>query len=322
MILKRVVFLCSLLVLAVIVVPFHVNADSGIIRVPADYAKIQDAINNASLGDSVQVSPGTYYENLFIGKNLTLVGENKDDTILDGDGGTGIQANSTCVSISSFTLVHARFGIILENCTGSTVAENNIKGCDVLGIWLHYSNSNVVSDNHVSNTVYDSGIVLCGHSSKNVLARNTLENDAAGMAFTGMDNLIYHNNFLNNQNQTRMIESFSNAWNNTCEGNYWSNYNGTDTNGNGIGDTPYTIDANNIDNYPLMSLYWSPCDINHDLKVNMRDIGKSAVAFGTRPGDAMWNPHADITGPEPLVPDGKVNMQDIALVAKHFGQNY
>jgi len=41
-------------------------------------------------------------------------------------------------------------------------------------------------------------------------------------------------------------------------GNYWSDYNGTDANHDGIGDTPYVIDANNADNYPLMTPYIIP----------------------------------------------------------------
>ena len=42
------------------------------------------------------------------------------------------------------------------------------------------------------------------------------------------------------------------AWDKGEVGNYWSNYNGTDANSDGIGDTPYIIDANNIDHYPMM----------------------------------------------------------------------
>ena len=85
---------------------------------------------------------------------------------------------------------------------------------------------------------------------------------------------------------------------------------------------PYIIDANNTDNYPLMNPYWNPCDINHDLKVDMKDIGISARAFGSYLGHPHWNPHADITGPEYLVPDGKVDMRDIAIVARNFGKTY
>lgn len=65
-----------------------------------------------------------------------------------------------------------------------------------------------------------------------------------------------------------------------------------------------------------------PCDINHDRRVDMKDLGKAARAFNTRPGDDRWDPQADITGPTPLIPDGKVDMRDISLIAKHFGENY
>ena len=46
---------------------------------------------------------------------------------------------------------------------------------------------------------------------------------------------------------------YSNAWDNGSQGNYWSNYTGTDNNGDGIGDTPYLVYENNQDNYPLMN---------------------------------------------------------------------
>jgi hypothetical protein len=54
-------------------------------------------------------------------------------------------------------------------------------------------------------------------------------------------------------------------------------------------------------------------DLNHDGKIDMRDIAAVAKAFGTRPGDALWNPAAD------LDKSGKVDMKDIAIVARAFG---
>ncbi len=56
-------------------------------------------------------------------------------------------------------------------------------------------------------------------------------------------------------------------------------------------------------------------------KIDMRDVAKAARAFGTQPGDELWDPEADITGPDGY-PDGKVDMRDVALVAKHFGEEY
>ena len=45
---------------------------------------------------------------------------------------------------------------------------------------------------------------------------------------------------------------YPNSWDNGTFGNYWSDYNGTDSNGDGIGDIPYYINDGNIDNHPLM----------------------------------------------------------------------
>ena len=45
------------------------------------------------------------------------------------------------------------------------------------------------------------------------------------------------------------------SWNNSTTGNYWSDYNGTDADGDGIGDIPHVLDEKNQDNYPLMTPY-------------------------------------------------------------------
>ena len=43
------------------------------INIPADYGTIQTGINQAVEGDTVMVQPGTYYENLMINKEITLI---------------------------------------------------------------------------------------------------------------------------------------------------------------------------------------------------------------------------------------------------------
>ena len=54
-------------------------------------------------------------------------------------------------------------------------------------------------------------------------------------------------------------------------------------------------------------------DINLDLKVDMKDIGMDARAFGTYLGHPLWNADCDINS------DGKVNMMDIGNIARNFG---
>jgi len=57
-----------------------------------------------------------------------------------------------------------------------------------------------------------------------------------------------------------------------------------------------------------------------DGKVDVKDVSMVARAFGSEPGQSNWNPIADITGPEYLVPDGKVDARDVSLVARKFGK--
>jgi len=72
------------------------------------------------------------------------------------------------------------------------------------------------------------------------------------------NNTIYSNNFVNNDLQVLIDTDSANVWDNGAEGNYWNNYTGTDNDGDGMGDTPYVIDENNQDNYPLVKQYIIP----------------------------------------------------------------
>lgn len=92
-------------------------------------------------------------------------------------------------------------------------------------------------------------------------------NNSYGVGLYHSDwNLFYHNSFINNDrdvisdyyNPFQNISSgylSTNTWDNGLEGNYWSQYNGTDTDHDGIGDAPYIIDVNNTDNHALMGLF-------------------------------------------------------------------
>ena len=128
-------------------------------------------------------------------------------------------------------------------------------------------------------------------------------------------NLIYHNNFLNNTNQIYTTPPCIDFWNNGCEGNYWSGYNGSDLDLDGIGDEYLPWEG--VDQYPLMNIYWNPADIDHDLDVDIFDIVKCAGAYRSTPSDPKWNCHCDIARAF-----GIVDIFDIVMVASSYGKKY
>ena len=96
---------------------------------PGNYSKIQDAIDNASDGDTIFVYRGQYYEFLIIEKTITLRGEDQNQTIIDIDppGGTVIQViNAPNVTIDGFSFqnhptIFDTGGIWADHCPGLTI---------------------------------------------------------------------------------------------------------------------------------------------------------------------------------------------------------
>jgi len=117
---------------------------------------------------------------------------------------------------------------------------------------------NIITGNRFENNIV--GINLWNNSNQNVIVGNTISGstDEGIRLSESSGNTFYHNNFYNNANvYDSSLSIYSsldlsiNNWDNGKEGNYWSDYNGTDTNGDGIGETPYVIYRQNADNYPL-----------------------------------------------------------------------
>ncbi|MCK4444521.1 MAG: hypothetical protein KAW09_08255, partial [Thermoplasmata archaeon] len=84
-----VMVLVILSTFSIVIMVLPENAKGNILYVggtgPGNYTTIQEAITDADPGDTVYVYNGTYYEHITIDKPLTVVGEDKDTTVIDGD---------------------------------------------------------------------------------------------------------------------------------------------------------------------------------------------------------------------------------------------
>ncbi len=195
------------------------------------------------------------------------------NTITNNWGGIGLSFSSNN-TISGNTITNNNWGIYPYSSSNNTISGNTITNSN-WGIYLSSSSNNTISGNTITNNS-DSGIYLSSSSNNNIISGNTITNNnwyGTKLRYSSNNNLLYHNNFLNNNHNA--YDECSNYWDNGQEGNYWDDYNGSDTNGDGIGDTPYYIPGgNNKDNYPLM-YPWVP--EHPDLSISSHDITFSKV---------------------------------------------
>jgi parallel beta-helix repeat protein len=402
-------------------------AKAEVIVVPVQYSTIQEAINAATSGDTIQVLNGTYYESVNINKSLILVGESPMGTIIEGH----VDIFLDNVEFRGFTIRGGTGGVLgvglfMWNSDDCTIRNNIITSCIHAwgyGMWISHSNSNTISENLiiqnsgsgifidegssynkiVNNTisynslfgicVYDSGGAPCignviisnnmdlnawgcieaascsegteiiGNKIANskygidffschihgsyhceaTITDNVIANCKYGVSITSAysnniidntvmnctygisihylteNNTVYHNNFINNVQQVNQTGT-NTVWDGgyPSGGNYWSDYNGTDSDGDGIGDTPYVIDEYNRDNYPLM--YPQPFimgDVNCDAEVDIYDVTAVCIAYDSQPGDPNWYPPADIAEPY-----GIIDIYDVTAVCISYGKKW
>lgn len=220
--------------------------------------------------DAPIVTNPPYYTEYILTDNISSTGDGiiveRDNIVINGNGYTikgpggrvGIDISQrTNITIKNTIIKNFEYGIYLCNSLNNNIIENIIVDNQASGISLELSLNTNITWNTITNNIYYGINLTC--SSNNSITRNDIANNYCGISILdSSDNVIHHNNFMDNTIQVYVyINNFGdsvNVWD--CGypsgGNYWSDYTGVDSDGDGIGDTPYMIDENNVDRYPLM----------------------------------------------------------------------
>ena len=208
------------------------NDDTGILVISSHHVSLQDCeiYNNSNgikiVNSSLSLNPCEIYDNQNYGMAiLDYSSINFNDVSIHNnkDGARFIRWND---NINDVSLYQNENGMEILNCNGLRI--NGIK----------------IYQNEV-------GIKIVNSSNVTVKECNLSANEC-GIWTNAFNNLFFHNNFIGNEIQA--WDEGSNSWDNGKEGNYWDDYDGSDTNGDGIGDTPYDIPGGeNKDRYPLMN---------------------------------------------------------------------
>jgi parallel beta-helix repeat protein len=240
----------SVLADGVSITGFTISNDQSASKGFSDYADIMLSAASCSISGNVLTSS-------FAGVDLS--GSAADNSII----GNEVTNNSWGIYIGAYSPANPTGVASGNSVIGNDMTDNN----EGVGIGNLACDNSITGNNITANSA---GLVLFESPYDNNITENTINKNAVGVNLrmigsSAYNNVFYHNNFIGNGLQV-MSGGQANVWDNgyPSGGNYWSDYKGTDllngpyqnqTGSDGIGDTAYVIDANNIDRYPLMG----PC---------------------------------------------------------------
>jgi len=232
---------------------------------------------------------------------------NYQDEQVPGDAGFVGIVNSTNITVKDLNLTQNGQGMLLAY-TEKSVVENVTAWNNCWdGICLSHSTNNTITNNTATNNYW--GIQLYYSSNNTITHNNVTRNSHYGIDLgSSINNTIYLNNFINNTGNVYSSNS-TNSWNPPAEmnyacngsthenylGNYWSEYSGSDPDGDSVGNSPYNILGccpPNSDNYPLMEPFENYTPVTYatpparvtDLAIS--EITASSITLTwTAPGD-------------------------------------
>ena len=228
---------------------------------------LQDSSHNNISGNNIGSGTGVWLEN---SPNNIILGNNVTGSIICG---IRVSPNNT---VSGNNIDSCQISIIVYENT--TISRNTIVN-GKFGVQLSFCSNSILLGNNIANNWEGIGL-LC--SANNTISGNNLINNHRGIhVFRSSNNKLFHNSFTDNTQQVYFsTHGYANVWDDgyPSGGNYWSDYNvrypdAQELDDSSIWDTPYVIDENNQDNYPLIEP-WTPLPRTIDeLKTEIEQLG-------------------------------------------------
>jgi nitrous oxidase accessory protein len=211
---------------------------------PGNYSKIQDAINNASDGDTVFVYSGLYQENeIKVYHSISIIGEDKNTTIIDRSR-YGFDLYKNLTNFTGFTIQNALSGIYIPSsydkifnniftnlsdgitvCQKCRIENNTFINVNSAIFLTEFGGHNVIQYNIIKNNqvgIHNDEYNI--YNSYNVIQNNVITNNVQGIAITNSEsNVIYGNTIRNN---TEGIYIGVSSWDNITSNNITLNKNG------------------------------------------------------------------------------------------------
>ena len=233
---------------------------------------------NAVLNNEFYANPsaGIY----LLGSSDNRIWKNTNSSGWNSQYGVCLWSGSHRNTVSENTLSPYWHGISMGYSDDNRILNNTVSNTEIVGIEVQQiCNNSIIANNMISDSsLYGISIASGSEATRyNVIQDNNITHNLIGINIHRLSgNIIYHNNFVDNTNQTSISNS-TNIWDNgyPSGGNYWSNYTGVDLDPDGIGDVAHVIDANNTDNYPLMGMFHS---FNTSLGKSINVISNSSVS--------------------------------------------
>ncbi len=249
---RRMVFALSLLVitstfcLTLTTLPENVRASTLFVGGigPGNYTSIQGAIDAASPGDTIYVYNGTYSEDIRILRPLSLLGEDRNTTTIEGSTGNTVYVTADWVNITGFSvkwggpfeddagiqlfqvqnciisnntlLLNREIGIRLYETQNCKISNNIAYFNNAVAILLEDSDNNTV-DNNTAYSNWERGIRLESSNGNLIVNNNVSESTRVGIElYDSANNRILDNILLDNGDYNIHLDS---SYNNTLSGN-------------------------------------------------------------------------------------------------------